>query len=218
MTFTPLEGRFLRKSHALIGVAAVLAVTVVVIVGDGCASSTRGLAAVASAMPPLPPSLPAAGGASPRAGTSYGATVQQTIAHLEKTLAKQPGDVKTELALANAYLLSQRYEQAALLFSEVLATNPENRIAPVRLALVWHAQGHDQKAVKSITAVLRQWPSDQEAHYTLAIIYFSQQKTEAARSEWQRAAQIDPTTRIGRTAQNFVNLLSDSTPTAQPGD
>lgn len=219
MTFTPLEGPLLRKSHALIGVAAVLAVTVVVIVVDGCASSTRGLAVVASTtMPPLPPSLPAAGGASPRAGSSSGATVQQTISQLEKALAKQPGDVRTELALANAYLVSRRYDQAALLFSEVLATNPENRIAPVRLALVWHAQGNDQKAVKSITAVLRQWPNDQEAHYTLAIIYFSQEKTEAARSEWQRAAQIDPTTRIGRTAQNFVNLLSDSTPTAQPGD
>ncbi len=219
MTFTPLEGPLLRKSHALIGVAAALAVTVVVIVVEGCASSDHGLSVIPSTtMPTLPPSLPVVGGTSPRAGTNGGATVQQTISHLEKALTKQPGNVKTELALADAYFLSQRYDQAALIFSEVLATNPENRIAPVRLALVWHAQGHDQKAVKSITAVLRKWPNDQEAHYTLATIFFSQKKTEAARSEWQRTAQIDPTTRIGRTAQNFVNLLSDSTPTAEPSD
>jgi len=212
MSFIPLEGPLLRKSHALIGVV-VLAVTVVVIVVDGCASSDHGLSVVPSTtMPTLPPSLPAF------AGTNSGATVQQTVSHLEKALAKQPGDVKTELALANAYLLSQRYDQAALLFSEVLATNPENRIAPVRLALVWHAEGNDQKAVRRIAVVLRKWPNDQEAHYTLAIIFFSQEKTEAARSEWQRAAEIDPTTRIGRTAQNFVNLLSDRTPTPQPSD
>ena len=204
----------------MIGVAAALAVTVVVIVVDGCASSGQGSSAVPSTtMPTVPPSLPAVGAAtgSP-ASTNSGATVQQTIAHLEKALAKQPGDVKTELALANAYLLSQRYDQAALLFSEVLATNPENRIAPVRLALVWHAQGNDQKAISRIASVLRKWPNDQEAHYTLATIYFSQQRTEDARSEWQRAAEIDPTTRIGRTAENFVNLLSDRTPTPQPSD
>jgi cytochrome c-type biogenesis protein CcmH/NrfG len=204
----------------LIGVAAALAVTVVVIVVAGCASSDAGLpVAPPTTMPTVPPSLPAVGGGTgPRAGASGGATVQQTISHLEKALARQPGDVKTELALANAYLLSQRYDQAALLFSEVLATNPENQIAPVRLALVWHAQGDDKKAVRRIADVLRKWPNNQGAHYTLATIYFSQQKTEAARAEWQRAAQIDPTTRIGRTAQNFVNLLSDRTPTAEPSD
>jgi cytochrome c-type biogenesis protein CcmH/NrfG len=220
MTSTPRGGPLLRKSHALIGVAAALAVTVAVIVVDGCASSGQGSSVVPSTtMPTVPPSLPAVGAAtgSP-ASTNSGATVQQTIAHLEKALAKQPGDVKTELALANAYLLSQRYDQAALLFSEVLATNPENRIAPVRLALVWHAQGNDQKAISRIASVLRKWPNDQEAHYTLATIYFSQQRTEDARAEWQRAAEIDPTTRIGRTAENFVDLLSDRTPTPQPSD
>ena len=204
----------------MIGVAAALAVTVAVIVVDGCASSGHGSSTVPSTtMPTVPPSLPAVGaGTGPPAGTNGGAAVQQTIAHLEKALAKQPGDVKTELALANAYLLSQRYGQAALLFSEVLATNPENRIAPVRLALVWHAQGDDQKAIKGITGVLRKWPDDQEAHYTLATIYFSQQQIEEARSEWQRTAEIDPATRIGRTAEYFVNLLSDRTPTPQPSD
>ena len=220
MTFTPLEGPLLTKSHALIGVAAALAVTVVVIVVDGCASPDAGLpVGPSSTMPTLPPSLPSVGGGTgSRAGASGAATEEQTISHLERALARQPGDVKTELALANAYLLSQRYDQAALLFSEILATDPENQIAPVRLALVWHAQGDDTKAVRRIAAVLREWPDNQEAHYTLATIYFSQQKTEAARSEWQRAAQIDPTTRIGRTAQNFVNLLSDRTPTAEPSD
>ena len=220
MSFTPLEGPLLRKSHALIGVAAALAVTVVVIVVDGCAKSNAGLpVGLSTTVPTVPPTLPAVGGGTgSRAGAGGGTTVQQTISHLEKALAKQPGDVKTELALANAYLLGQRYDQAALLFSEVLATNPENQIAPVRLALVWHAQGDDTKAVRRIAAVLREWPDNQEAHYTLAAIYFSQQKTEAARSEWQRAAQIDPTTSIGRAAQNFVNLLSDRTPTAEPSD
>ncbi len=66
--------------------------------------------------------------------------------------------------------------------------------------------------------MLRKWPNDQEAHYTLATIYFVSEKKEKARSEWQRAAEIDPTTRNRRTAENFVNLFSDRSPTPQPSD
>ena len=52
-------------------------------------------------------------------------------------------------------------------------------------------------------------PDDQEAHYSLAIVYFSTGRVGEAKAEWQTAARIDPTSVTGRRSQSFVDLLED---------
>ncbi len=50
-------------------------------------------------------------------------------------------------------------------------------------------------------------PDDQEAHYSLAIVYFSIGRVGEAKAEWQTAARIDPKSLTGRRSQSFVDLL-----------
>ena len=50
-------------------------------------------------------------------------------------------------------------------------------------------------------------PDDQDAHYSLAIVYFSGGRVDEAKQEWQTAARIDPSTTTGRRSQSFVDLL-----------
>jgi cytochrome c-type biogenesis protein CcmH/NrfG len=58
--------------------------------------------------------------------------------------------------------------------------------------------------------VLKAHPDDQDAHYTLAIVYFSAGRVDEAKQEWQTAAGIDPTSTTGRRSQSFVDLLEDN--------
>jgi Tfp pilus assembly protein PilF len=75
--------------------------------------------------------------------------------------------------------------------------------------MVWHAEGDSKRAETALAEVVEAHPDDQEAHYSLAIVYFSAGRVDEAKQEWQTAARIDPLTTTGRRSQSFVDLLED---------
>jgi TolA-binding protein len=75
--------------------------------------------------------------------------------------------------------------------------------------MVVHARGDSRGARKALRAILDAYPDDQDAHYWLAIVFFSDGEIDAAREQWQAAARIDPESVTGRRSQSFVDLLED---------
>jgi len=52
------------------------------------------------------------------------------------------------------------------------------------------------------------------AHYLLAVVAFAHQDLAHAVTEWDRAAELDPDSELGRSAAQFVTLLAaDEAPT-----
>ena len=203
-----------------VGVAALIAAVIVVVGTSSGPGDAVGAAAEPSAagqsLPPGHPSVAAkAGGSTPAPVTDD--AVQQKIAELETASAEQPNDVAVLLELGDACFLGQRYQQAARAFRAALQIDPGNPTATVRLAMVWHADGDSRRAAQTIEAVLDQAPRNQEAHYSMAIIYFSADDIDKARDEWVAAAQLDPSTAIGRRSQSFVDLL-EGKQTSAPAD
>jgi cytochrome c-type biogenesis protein CcmH/NrfG len=202
----------LRKHYVLAGVGvAVLVAAVIVVVGtstgDGDAAGSAGEPSTAAqSLPPGHPSVNAKGGeATPAPATDN--AVQQKISQLVTASAAQPDNVAVLLELGDAYFLGQRYQQAARTFRTALQLDPGNPTATVRLAMVWHADGDSARAAQAIQAVLDKTPDNQEAHYSMAIIYFSADRIDEAKAEWVAAAKLDPSTEIGRRSQSFVDLL-----------
>jgi len=200
------------KHYVLAGVGvAVLVAAVIVVVGtsSGGGDAAGTVAEPSAAGQSLPPGHPAvdgkAGESTPAPATDDAA--QQRIAQLESASADQPDNVDALLELGEAYFLGQRYQQAAHTFRTALAIDPGNPTATVRLAMVWHADGDSQRAAQAIKAVLDKTPRDQEAHYSMAIIYFSADRIDEAKNEWVAAAMLDPSTAIGRRSQSFIDLL-----------
>ena len=132
-----------------------------------------------------------------------------TIAKLEGRRAKNPSDVAVLLDLGNAYFMSQHLTQAERVYDEALALEPGNAAAQVGRALVWHAQGDSKRAETALRSVLEAHPDNQDAHYSLAIVYFSSGRIAEAKTQWQAAAIIDPTSTTGRRSQSFVDLLKN---------
>ena len=202
----------MKKLYVLTGVGvAVLVAAVIVVVGtsSGGSDAAGTVAERATAGQSLPPGHPAIDG---KAGESTPApvandAVQQKIAQLQRDSTEQPDDVAVLLELGDAYFLGQRYQQAARTFRAALLIDPGNPTATVRLAMVWQAEGQTQRATTSLSAVLAKDPGQQEAHYSMAIILFSQNDIAGAKSQWGTAARIDPKSTIGRRSQSFVDLL-----------
>lgn len=148
-------------------------------------------------------------------------TVQQSIAGLRGASAADPRNADLLLKLGDAFVLGERYREAGRTFRSVLRLEPDNTAAAVRLAMVWHASGDSPRAIAALKDVVAATPEDQEAHYFLAIVYFSQQDVEHAEAEWTAAARLDPASPIGRRSKSFVDLLEgkqSSQPSADGGD
>ena len=212
----------MKKHYLLVGVGvAVIVAAGIVAVGTGLAGGDAAgtVAEPSTAGQALPPGHPSVDGkgdeASPAPVTDD--AVQQKIAKLKSASADQPDNVAVLLELGDAYFLGQRYPQAARAFRTALQIDPGNPTATVRLAMVWHADGASERAARAIKAVLGKTPKDQEAHYSMAIIYFSSDHIDEAKAEWAAAATLDPTTAIGRRSQSFVDLL-EGKQTSSPDD
>ena len=127
---------------------------------------------------------------------------------LEHKLDAEPDDPLLKLELADACVAGERYRRAARLYTELLDDESLEPVACVRLAVVRHRQGRREQALQALRSAVERWPELQEAHYQLAIAAFAHQDLRLAVQEWERAAQLDPDTQLGRAAAQFVALLT----------
>ena len=204
----------MRRHYLLIGLGAAVVVAAAIVAvgatsGDGAVSG----ATASQALPPGHPSPGATGGAT-GVDDSTG-EVDKTIARLQKASAADPHNATILMSLGDAYVLGGRYRQAERAYRGALVYRPGDDTATVRLAMVWHAEGQTKRATSSLDAVLAKDPRQQEAHYSLAIILFSQNDISGAKAEWAAAARIDPKSTVGRRSQSFVDLL-EGKQTAEP--
>jgi cytochrome c-type biogenesis protein CcmH/NrfG len=204
-----------RRSLALIALGVAVAVAAAVVVagmnsGGGEAAGASGDASTGASSPgALPSGHPSIAADQDEVAPDTDAEAGDAIAQLETRRAEDPQDVAVLLDLGNAYFMNQRLTQAEQVYSQALALEPDSAAAQVGLAMVWHAQGDSKRAEAALRAVLKEHPDDQDAHYSLAIVYFSAGHIDDARVQWETAAGIDPSSTTGRRSQSFVDLLED---------
>lgn len=187
-----------------VGLALALAVGIVVASTGLGADDGVPQHATATSLPPERPGLEAAD-----FGLVDTAAASRDVAALQRAHAANPDSVRIALNLGDAWFAAGRYDEAAAAYADALERSPGHPTATVRMAMVWHARGDDARAVRLLERVVAEVPDHQEAHYRLAVVRFARQQVAGARAAWLRAAEIDPTSRLGRAAQGFVELLSD---------
>jgi len=195
-----------------VGVAVAVAAAVVVVgmnSGGGESAGAAGDPATGSLPSGHPSAVADPDTTGSDADSDTDTTGGTTIAKLERRRAKNPSDIAVLLDLGNAYFMDQHLAQAERVYHDALAQEPGNATAQVGLALVWHAQGDSKRAETALTSVLAAHPDDQDAHYSLAIVYFSAGRIAEAKTQWEAAARIDPTSTTGRRSQSFVDLLEN---------
>ena len=207
----------MKRSYVIPGLTlAALVVVAIVVVGTMSGGSTPQSSGVpeagATSLPSGHPSIEAGGDAAGQGSSTATGDAAAMISKLEKELAKDPADTKTALALADAYLSADQPEKALKLYNDIIDREPGNLAARAQQALALHATGDDERALAILEDVIVSAPDNQTAHYNLAIIYFSQGKAAQAKQEWEKAAATDPTSRLGASAQYFVDMMEGRSP------
>ena len=200
----------MRKQYAVAGVVVAIMVAALIVVAGSRSSQGSDPAHKASAKSTTTSHTSVT--PSARTPIDYSAMVKLLTARY----ARNPADTRIALALANAYLMTDRPRKAGRLYTKVLKSEPDNETAKVQLAMAFHADGNDSQAFELLNAVLRADPRSQLAHYDLADLYFSEQRAALARDEWKRAAALDPTSGVGKMSQDFVNLMDATTGPPRP--
>lgn len=199
----------MRRYTTVIAIGMAAALAAIIVIASSMRQNADGAdgrpTAASSALPADHPNS----AMSLQSGMVDTAAARRSIAALERAHEANPGSIRITLNLGDAYFAAQRHDEAAAVYGEALADSPGHPSATVRMAMVWYVRGDDDRAIRLIERVLAALPDQQEAHYDLAIIRFSRQEIAAAREAWVKAAENDPTSRLGRASQNFVDLLSD---------
>jgi len=129
----------------------------------------------------LPPSV---GDRAP--GETVTGTVPQTdaLAALEARASANPGDVPTQLALADAYVQAGRPQDAIPRYQEVLAKDPSNVAALDGLALILVASGSNDGAIVAADRVIAQRPKDPDALFVKGLALYRKQDWNGAVDVW----------------------------------
>ena len=137
--------------------------------------------AVGAAVFLLPPS---AGDRAP--GETVTGTMPQTnaLAALEVRASGNPGDVPTQLALADAYVQAGRPQDAIPRYQAVLAKDPNNVAALDGLALILVASGSNDGAIVAADRVLAQRPKDPDALFVKGLALYGKDQWSGAVDVW----------------------------------
>jgi len=129
----------------------------------------------------LPPST---GDRAP--GETVTGTVPQidALAALEARASANPGDVPTQLALADGYVKAGRPQDAIPRYQAVLGKDPNNVAALDGLALILVASGSNDGAIVAADRVLAQRPKDADALFVKGLALYGKQDWNAAVDVW----------------------------------
>ena len=95
--------------------------------------------------------------------------VQSAIGTLEPLYSRNPDSFQIVFLLANAYLASSRFDEAATLFDKASTLDPENQQVLMRLAQSRFGSGNNDEALSLLESVVSQDP-DSEFAYTMLIV------------------------------------------------
>jgi cytochrome c-type biogenesis protein CcmI len=145
------------------------------------AASLIAAVAVGVAVFYLPPS---AGDRAP--GETVTGTVPQTnaLAALEARASANPGDVPTQLALADGYVQAGRPQDAIPRYQAVLAKDPNNVAALDGLAIILVASGSNDGAIVAADRVIAQRPKDPDALFVKGLALYGKQNWNGAVDVW----------------------------------
>ena len=137
--------------------------------------------AVGAAVFYLPPS---AGDRAP--GETVTGTVPQidALGALEARASANPGDLPTQLALADGYVKAGRPQDAIPRYQAVLGKDPNNVAALDGLALILVASGSNDGAIVAADRVLAQRPKDPDALFVKGLALYGKQDWNGAVDVW----------------------------------
>ncbi|MDD0854814.1 tetratricopeptide repeat protein [Halobacteriovorax sp. GB3] len=115
------------------------------------------------------------------------------------------------LEIADLYLTYNRFDEALFEYNKVVALDPENYEARIKVAKVYAKKGFSSKAFDELQRLKNENPSYQPARVAMGVLYYGNGKILEAQSEWERVLSMDPK---NSEAAMYLNLSKTATETS----
>ncbi len=168
-------------------------------VRDASPDTFYGVAADDLSHPVLPPGYPPFITSEPPPTAS--------LAELKAAAAAQPGALQPQLYYAAALVADGQRRAAMDAFDAALAVDPGSLDARVGRIIAAYSKDNPAAAFGQMGPLVRDNPSDPSPRLHLALMLLWLRDPETARAEFRQVATLAPDTRLGRTAQQFLDSL-----------
>jgi tetratricopeptide (TPR) repeat protein len=130
----------------------------------------------------------------------------QEINQQEELVKNNPNDLDNLLKLGHMLNDAGFYEKAIERYKQYLKLKPNIADVIVDMGVCYFQTGKYDNAVSNFKKGIEINPEHQIAHMNLGVVYkFGlNNKTEAVKW-WKKAVQLDPTSEVGKKAQDFLN-------------
>lgn len=135
--------------------------------------------------------------------------IQQRIADLSDSLAKDPKNAGVLVRLANAWYDAGAFFQAEQHYARYLNEfNPKDVAARVDYAYTILRQGRDDEAIAETKKALEFEPNRIEAMYNLGVMYYGKKDLKTAKQWFEKCAAAAPNTEIAGSAQGIIERIT----------
>ena len=114
------------------------------------------------------------------------------IATAQQFLELEPASVEGRLALANAYFMAQRPQEALREAEVVLKADPAQATALKLKGNIKYLTGDFDAALATFVTLLDKHPEDEEGPYMLGRIYYQEKRIDHATGQFQRLLKLNP--------------------------
>jgi tetratricopeptide (TPR) repeat protein len=114
------------------------------------------------------------------------------IRDAKRFLELEPASPEGRLALANAYFMAQRPQDALREADAVLKIDPAQAAALKLKGNVEYLMGNLDGALATFVTLLDKHPEDEEGPYMLGRIYYQEKRVDHAIGQFQRALKLNP--------------------------
>jgi tetratricopeptide (TPR) repeat protein len=130
----------------------------------------------------------------------------QAIYYLEQCQNMGDSSGRSTRELANIYLASENFEQAAPLYELLLQQNPNDVEAHSALAFIYARQGRLEEAIQQNQLVLEQIPGDYDSLKNMAVLFQQLGRWQEAINYAQQAQAVAPETDLPGWEQFIADL------------
>jgi tetratricopeptide (TPR) repeat protein len=193
--------------------ALMIAAIIVVVLGSASFGITRlfvepptaANAAAQSASQEASGSAASGGAASGNPMSKVSPEIQQRIADLQDSLAKDPKNSGLLVRMANAWYDAGAYFQAEQHYARYLKEfNPKDVAARIDYAYTILRQGREDEAITETKRALEYEPQRVEAHYNLGVIYYGKKDFKTAKEWFEKCIEIAPGTEVAKSAEEII--------------
>jgi tetratricopeptide (TPR) repeat protein len=113
--------------------------------------------------------------------------------------------------IADLYLSYNRYDEALFEYNKVVALDPENLEARIKVAKVYAKKGFISKAIEELNKLKNEEPHYAPARIALGVIHYGNGNVIGAQTEWEKVLLKDP---YNSEATMYLNLSRTATETS----